>query len=56
MPDDTTIEAQVIAEFPDDDLQEDEITLAPNGDIIVDRRRRHSWATPLVVGRWKPQR
>ncbi|MFG2001654.1 hypothetical protein ACGFNU_21130 [Spirillospora sp. NPDC048911] len=56
MTDTTTIKAKVIAAFPDDNLQEDEIILAPNGDIIIDRRKRHSSARPLVVGRWRQQR
>lgn len=52
--DETAIKQKVIAAFPDDNIREDEIVLAANGDIIIDRRKTVSWADPIVVGRWRP--
>lgn len=47
------IKQQIIEQFPDDDIREHEIVFQPNGEIVIDRRATHPWATPVLVGRWR---
>jgi hypothetical protein len=55
-PDDATrIRQRVMNEFAKDNVREDEIILAADGRIIIDRRKTAAWAKPLVVGRWRQQ-
>lgn len=48
------IKQQIVADFADDKVGENEIFLKPNGDIVIDRRRTHPGTKPFVVARWKP--
>ncbi|GAA3143220.1 hypothetical protein GCM10010466_37750 [Planomonospora alba] len=46
------IREQVAQEFAADGVRPDEVVLKDNGDIVIDRRKTKSWATPVIVGKW----
>lgn len=54
--DETAIKQQVMDAFAEDQVRADEIELADNGEIVIDRRATYPWAQPVVVGRWRAQR
>jgi hypothetical protein len=47
------IRKKVAAQFADDGVTADEVVLKDNGDVVIDRRAKSSWAKPVKVGEWR---
>jgi hypothetical protein len=48
------IKAQIVAEYAADNVTEDEVTVKPDGKIVLDRRRKSPWAKPMTIAKWTP--
>ncbi|MFF3442103.1 hypothetical protein [Streptosporangium sp. NPDC002721] len=46
------IKNKVCADFASDGIRPDEVVLKDNGEIVIDRRKTHPQAVPLVIGTW----
>jgi hypothetical protein len=49
------IKQQIVAEYATDKVAEDEVIVKPNGDIVLDRRRKSPWAKPITIAKWTPK-
>jgi hypothetical protein len=49
------IKQRFVAELTADKVRENEIFVKPNGDVVLDRRRKSPWAKPMVIGKWTPR-
>jgi hypothetical protein len=48
------IKAQIVAEYAADNVTEDEVIVKPDGEIVLDRRRKSPWAKPMTIAKWTP--
>jgi hypothetical protein len=49
------IKQQIVAEYAADHVQEHEVIVKPDGDIVLDRRRKSPWAKPMTIAKWTPR-